>query len=157
MQEATIVFDYDDGVFEVTCNFAVGSQANGCYVELNGTLITFSRFLPRVNRTARAQHHFVSPLGELTYSVFDWEKDGSIGTVPVVVHILNGSVTISESQANVNTTTMLGGESSTSESIESTSTSEFSTTEVSHTASPFPEHLTVVICMASIVTIFCGL
>lgn len=80
--------DYEDGSFEVTCEFAVGSRARGCFLVLSGDFGNYSMRILRDNRMARHQHHVMPLLGNLVYSVYDWEEDDSIGTVSVPVQFL---------------------------------------------------------------------
>ncbi len=84
------------------CGFVVGSRAMGCFLELTGTFGNYSELIPRHNENAR--HH--ATLGELiTYSIYDWEEDGSIGNISVPVQFLTSvrtsSVYTSKSESSV--------------------------------------------------------
>ena len=85
VQEAIILVDYDDGSFEVTCEFAVGSRARGCFLELIGLNETYSKHILRESDYARHSAHLMLPLEGLAFFVYDWEEDGSIGNVSVTI------------------------------------------------------------------------
>lgn len=76
-------------LFEIICTFLDGSKARGCYLVLNGTFGHLSKRIPRENRSARYLGRTSGPLERLSYSVHDWEKDGSIGSVAVNVKVVN--------------------------------------------------------------------
>ena len=88
VQEATIMLNHEDGSFEVRCVFAVGSRAMGCFLMLSGTFGSYSKHIPREMEYHR--HSLMQPLKSLNYSVYDWEEDGSVGNVSVVVQCISG-------------------------------------------------------------------
>ena len=45
-----------------------------------------------MNGTARDKYHVGKPLGVLSYSVFDWEEDGTVGTVAVPIQLQNATL-----------------------------------------------------------------
>ena len=76
----------------VTCHFAEGSQALGCHVQLSfsndyqavnisreGGLLTAYQFI---------ETHFPAHCYRSQLYVYDWEADGTVGTVPVPVETM---------------------------------------------------------------------
>lgn len=103
VQDSYLLVNYDQYSLEVFCLFHASSRAQGCVFELNGTFGYHYLNLTRVKDMARYIHRETGPLGKFTYSVYDWEEDGSVGGVSVLVGIRN--VTINP------TTDTAGGES----------------------------------------------
>lgn len=87
VQEALLRIDYTQQAFELVCSFFNGSRARGCYLVLNGTFGSYSKQVARENRSARHNHFVEGYLGELSYSVFDWEEDGTVGDIAIPVHV----------------------------------------------------------------------
>ena len=87
----------------MNCSFSAGSRALGCVLVLNqtGTIQ-----IERVDGRASYEQQSPEPLGEFTYSVFDWEEDGSVGTVPVlvVVSIIPRNLTLSDDEDTTDVT-----------------------------------------------------
>ena len=82
VQGAVILVDFDSNSFEVICRFAEGSRARGCFLELSGRNWTLSEHIPRDGAYARRKFYLTQPLESFAY---DWEEDGSIGKVPMLV------------------------------------------------------------------------
>ena len=91
VQSAEAQYDNNQTV-AVTCHFAEGSQALGCHVQLNfsndyqavnisreGGLLTAHQFI----ETHLPAHCYQSQL-----YVYDWEDDGTVGTLPVPVETM---------------------------------------------------------------------
>ena len=86
---AGVQFDNNQTV-AVTCHFAEGSQALGCHVQLNFSNDTRSQTISRedgsltsctvleVNAGCFSAYCYQSQL-----SVYDWEADGTVGTLPI--------------------------------------------------------------------------
>ena len=79
----------------MTCHFAEGSQALGCHIKLSflndsqtfnisreGKSLTLCDILP-VNTTCYPSDSYQSQV-----YVFDWEADGTMGTLPVPVELV---------------------------------------------------------------------
>ena len=92
VQRAILKVDHIQQAFEVTCEFLAHSSARGCLVTVNGTFGTYSRSVSREGGSARHQYHVGRPLGSLTYSVQDWEEDGSIGSALLPIELKNASL-----------------------------------------------------------------
>ena len=91
VQSAEAQYDNNQTV-AVTCHFAEGSQALGCHMQLNfsndyqavnisreGGLLTAHQFI----ETHLPAHCYQSQL-----YVYDWEADGTVGTLPVPVETM---------------------------------------------------------------------
>lgn len=92
VQRAIVRLDHSHRVFEVSCIFLVGSKAKGCFFALNGTSENVSA---HILRNDSFLHHVAHPLElEDSFSVFDWEEDGSIGDVAVPVQLINASLEV---------------------------------------------------------------
>ena len=81
VQEATVMVNHENSSIDVMCVFAVGSRAMGCYLELIGEFGNYSVYIPRENDSAIHQDKLMQHPGRSTYSIYDWEEDGSIGNV----------------------------------------------------------------------------
>ncbi len=90
VQNSVFLVDNQSQLLEIDCVFLMGTKARGCHVVLNGSFGERVVQVPRDGATLRGvlQVNIDKPLGELNYSVFDWEEDGSIGTVPVPVDVM---------------------------------------------------------------------
>ncbi len=90
VQNSVFLVDYQSQLLEIDCVFLVGTKAQGCHVVLNGSFGERVVQVPRDGATLRGvlQVNIDKPLEELNYFVFDWEEDGSIGTVPVPVDVM---------------------------------------------------------------------
>lgn len=64
----------------------------GCYLELNGAFGNYSMLVPRDDERSSHQDRIMPPLGELTYSVYDWEEDGSIGSIAIPVQHVSRNI-----------------------------------------------------------------
>lgn len=71
------------GEFELTCTFLVGSIARGCFLFLSGTFGNYSMPVERNGTTAVHRNRVDGPLGAFSYSVFDWEEDGTVANISV--------------------------------------------------------------------------
>ena len=75
---------------KIRCYFIVGSQSKGCHVKLETRKGTITSF----NLTRVAENNFVE--GNFTVDaetlvniiVFDWERDGSIGSIPISAEVI---------------------------------------------------------------------
>ena len=85
---AEVQFDNNQAL-AVTCHFAEGSQALGCHVQLNFSNDSRALSISRVNssliicreiKTQFPSHYYQSQL-----YVYDWEADGTLGTLPIPV------------------------------------------------------------------------
>ena len=85
MQSAILLVDYLKKLVDVICRFSVGSRALGCYLMLNGKSGNTSFYVTRISGSVR-QIKSVS-LERASYAVYDWEEDGSIGSVSVPVKV----------------------------------------------------------------------
>ena len=111
VQLAEVQFDNNQTV-AVTCHFAEGSQALGCHAELSFSSDSQAENISRVNRSFIAcwliKTHFPS---QSQLYVYDWEADGTIGTLPIPV----------ETMLSDNASKACGTVTPTSEAITSTS------------------------------------
>lgn len=80
--------------FEVLCTFLIGSKARGCFLALNGKFGNYLANISRDGGSAKHTHTVGGSMWGLTYSVFDWEEDGSVGSVAVPVQLINDSLTV---------------------------------------------------------------
>ena len=91
VQSAEAQYDNNQTLL-VTCHFAEGSQALGCHVQLNfsndyqavnisreGGLLTAHQFI---------ETHFPAHCYRSQLYVYDWEADGTVGTLPVPVETM---------------------------------------------------------------------
>ena len=73
----------------MTCHFAEGSQALGCHVQLNFSSDSQAVNISRVNRSLiicqKIKTHFPSHCYQSHVYVYDWEADGTVGTLPIPV------------------------------------------------------------------------
>ena len=81
VQDAHLIVDRGRNSLEVNCSFMANSSALGCVFELNGELTYISIEEARYCFSAQG------PLGNFTFSVYDWEHDGSVGRQPVPVRV----------------------------------------------------------------------
>ena len=91
VQSAEAQYDNNQTLL-VTCHFAEGSQALGCHVQLSfsndyqavnisreGGLLTSHQFI---------ETHFPAHCYQSQLYVYDWEADGTVGTLPVPVETM---------------------------------------------------------------------
>lgn len=77
----------------IRCHFLLGSQSKGCHVRLIfGTSTLIVRNIKRRTGSHSVEEKIIIAGGiqrqlELDFTVFDWEKDGSIGNLPTRVNI----------------------------------------------------------------------
>ena len=87
VQYAEVQFN-DNQTVAVTCHFAEGSQALGCHAQLNFSSDSQGVNIPRENRSLVHQE-IKTPFPAHCYQpqlyVYDWEADGTVGTLPVPV------------------------------------------------------------------------
>lgn len=81
---------YDKQTVVVTCYFAEGSQALGCHVQLNfcndrETLNISRSFGSLVAQLEINKTQLPPQCYQLQLSVYDWEADGTVGTLPISV------------------------------------------------------------------------
>ena len=85
----------DNGMISVLCEFAEGSLARGCSVQItkNGSSITeqdisHTANITRTNLTRVTKQTILKRLegGKYMLMVFDLESDGSVATGPVYIH-----------------------------------------------------------------------
>ena len=76
---------------EVNCSFLTGSRALGCYFVLNGTFGHRSMYVARESGSV-GRLYFSEPLEELSYAVYDWKEDNSIGNVAIPIELFNTSL-----------------------------------------------------------------
>ena len=75
----------------MNCSFLAGSRALGCYFVLNGTFGHRSMYVARESGSV-GRLNFSEPLEELSYAVYDWKEDNSIGNVAVPIELFNTSL-----------------------------------------------------------------
>lgn len=75
----------------IRCNFLTGSQSRGCHVKLEFySNITISFNIARVNGSDYAEDYYYDTCINryfVNILVVDWERNGSIGSLPVPVDI----------------------------------------------------------------------
>ena len=77
----------------IQCVFASGSQARGCYVEIRNSSIQRN-----ITRSGSSQSHIAEQTvtglipGRYKVLIFDWERDGSVASVPSYM----GNVNVTE-------------------------------------------------------------
>ena len=81
---------YDTQTVAVTCYFAEGSQALGCHVQLNfcndrETLNISRSFGSLVAQLEINKTQLPPQCYQLQLSIYDWEADGTVGTLPIPV------------------------------------------------------------------------
>ena len=92
VQESHLLVDHNQALLTVNCSFSLGSRVLGCVLEVNGTSedgtsMYYITEIDRVNASVSGGHQMSSFVGEFTYSVFDWEEDGTMGSVPALLHV----------------------------------------------------------------------
>ena len=87
VQDAQV--EYDSQNVTVTCHFAEGSQALGCHVQLHFSSDLQAHNISRSVGSLVAQREIKTQLPpqcyQLQLSVYDWEADGTVGTLPIPV------------------------------------------------------------------------
>ena len=93
-QYAVVQFDNNQTV-AVTCHFAEGSQALGCHVQLSFSSDSEAVNISREDRGDRSliirqeiKTHFPSHCYQSQLYVYDWEADGTVGTLPIPVETM---------------------------------------------------------------------
>lgn len=81
VQESHIFVNPSQYSLVVNCSFVAGSRARGCVFELNGMYVHISR------EQGSYEHRASGPLGEFTHAVYDWEENGTVGSVPALLHV----------------------------------------------------------------------
>ena len=76
-----------DHQLNVTCFFAESTLAEGCAVCLEKSGEEVYQMIPRVNGTAKGVIRTEFSVDCYNFSVVDWEKDGSIGSLGVLINI----------------------------------------------------------------------
>ena len=88
VQHAVVQFDNNQTV-AVTCHFAEGSQALGCHVQLSFSSDSEAVNISREDRSLiicqEIKTHFPS---QSQLYVYDWEADGTMGTLPIPVETM---------------------------------------------------------------------
>ena len=74
----------------VTCIFITGSQTRGCHVKLNNKNLSMNIERTIGRNSVRKEFPIIEVLPE-EILVFDWERDGSIGSVSVPVEVMISS------------------------------------------------------------------
>ena len=70
----------------MTCHFAEGSQALGCHVRLSfSKVINISRVNESLITHEEIKTHFPAHCYQSQLYVYDWEADGTVGTLPIPV------------------------------------------------------------------------
>ena len=91
MQLAEVQFD-NNQTLAVTCHFAEGSQALGCHVQLIFSSDSQAVNISRVNKSLiirqEIKTHFPSHCYQSQLYVYDWEADGTVGTLPIPVEMV---------------------------------------------------------------------
>ena len=84
--------EYDSETVVVTCNFAEGSQALGCHVQLNFSNNPQVLNISREDESLIAQQDIKTQLPphcyQLRFYVYDWEADGTVGTLLIPVEMM---------------------------------------------------------------------
>ena len=88
VQLAEVEFD-NNQTLAVTCYFAEGSQAFGCHVQLSFSIDSQAVNISREDRSLKIcqeiKTHFPSHCYQSQLYVYDWEADGTVGTLPIPV------------------------------------------------------------------------
>ena len=88
VQLAEVQFD-DNQTVAVTCHFAEGSQALGCQVHLSfssdSQAVNISREDTSLIIHQEIKTHFPAHCYHSQLYVYDWEADGTVGTLPTSV------------------------------------------------------------------------
>ena len=91
VQSAVVQYDNNQTV-AVTCHFAEGSQALGCHVQLSFSndyqAVNISRENGLINAHQCIETHLPSHCYRSQLYVYDWEADGTVGTLPVPVETM---------------------------------------------------------------------
>ena len=91
VQYANVHYENNQTV-AVTCYFAEGSQALGCHVKLRFLNDYQALNIYRVDRSFIAcqeiETHFPAHCYQSQLYVYDWEADGTVGTLPVPVETM---------------------------------------------------------------------
>ena len=91
VQLAEVQFD-NNQTLAVACHFAEGSQALGCHVQLIFSSDSEAVNISRVNRSLIVRQeiktHFPSHCYQSQFYVYDWEADGTVGTLPIPVEVV---------------------------------------------------------------------
>ena len=86
VQLAVVQFD-NNQTLAVTCHFAEGSQALGCHAELSFSSDSQAVNISRVDRSLIICQEIMTRFPSHCYRsqlfVYDWEADGTVGTVPI--------------------------------------------------------------------------
>ena len=92
---AEVQFDNNQTI-AVTCYFAEGSQALGCHVQLIFSSDSLALNISRVNRSLiirqEIKTRFPSHCYQSQFYVYDWEADGTVGTLPVETVFSEGAL-----------------------------------------------------------------
>ena len=91
VQLAEVQFD-NNQTLAVTCHFADGSQALGCHVQLSFSRDSHTQNISREGGSLIAHQeintHFPSHCYQSQFYVYDWEADGTVGTLPIPVETM---------------------------------------------------------------------
>ena len=91
---AEVQFD-DNQTLAVTCHFAEGFQALGCHVQLSFyndyQAMNISREGGLLIAHQLIKTHFPAHCYQSQLSVYDWEADGTVGTLPIPVETIGFS------------------------------------------------------------------
>lgn len=71
----------------ISCSFIPGTLCQGCHVKLIFGNVTQAHNISRVGSKEEEIDILEGIDTELAVSVFDWEQDGSVGILPIVVDV----------------------------------------------------------------------
>lgn len=82
--------DYDRNFVGINCRLIPGSRAMGCVLVLDGTLDSDEIRIARGDDILK--EYDPERLGKVTFFLYDWEEDGSVGNVSVPVNVTTISI-----------------------------------------------------------------
>ena len=88
VQEAILRVDSIQRAINLTCVFIRGSNARGCFLTIQAAFGNYTIPIPKQEGLTTHFYFIGESLGLLSYAVYDWEEDKTVGQVAVPSRLL---------------------------------------------------------------------
>ena len=89
VQSVLVRMNSAEMTLDVLCMYVSGTRARGCVFVLNGTCGDCTFNITRESELVTNRYQCQEGLEDITYSFYDWEEDGSRGTLAIPPQLVN--------------------------------------------------------------------